>query len=144
MDQKIGYAEHGIAFVVAHVHLDHGAVGLDHHAVQCKWQRDPLIRLDAAVVVRVQKREAVGLCKRILLEVKARRVDVRAENVQALRERLLPDVREHERLAMGERPHLVACRECAPIADRLVERAVAALLGLRDDRCGACALRLVV
>ena len=61
-----------------------------------------------------------------------------------IRDRLLPDVREHERLAMGERPHLVACRECAPIADRLVERAVAALLGLRDDRCGACALRLVV
>ena len=69
---------------------------------------------------------------------------MRAENVQALRERLLPDVREHERLAMGERPHLVACRECAPIADRLVERAVAALLGQRDGGGCALAFRLVV
>lgn len=76
MWQQIGYAERRVGGVLADVHLHHLAVGGDHYAVQGQGQGCPLVVLDAAVVVGVQKREVVRLVQRVLLDVQARRVDV--------------------------------------------------------------------
>ena len=144
MDEQVGHAEHRVARVLAHPHVHHRAVLLRHHAVQRQRQRHPLVRLDAAVVVRIEVRQAVCLGERVLLEVEARRVDVRAEDVHALGKRPRAEMRQDERLAMRERPHLVARFERAPFAHRLGEAAVAARLGLRDRRGGALALGFVL
>ena len=44
-------------------------------------QRDPLVLLDAAVVMRVEQRQIARFVERVLLDVQTRAVDVRAQNV---------------------------------------------------------------
>ena len=144
MDQQVGDAEHGVVRVVAHLDVHHGAVLLGDHAVHGQRQRDPLVVLDAAVIVRVEQREPVRFVQRVLLEVEARAVDVRAQDVEARRKRLLAQLHEDERLAVCLRPHLVAGLERATLAHRVVEAEVAVLLRQRDSRRRAFALRLVV
>ena len=78
MNEQVRYAENGIALIVAHVYVHDRAVLLGDDAVHGKRERDPLIVLDAAVVVRVEKRETVALVERVLLQVEAGAVDVRA------------------------------------------------------------------
>ena len=144
VDQQVGDAEHRIVRVVAHLDVHHGAVFLRDHAVQRQRQRDPLVVLDAAVIMRIEQREPVRLVQRVLLEVEARAVDVRAQDVEPLLQRLLPEMRQDERLAVRLRPHLVAGLERAPFAHRLVKRQVAVLFRQRDGRSRALALGLVV
>ena len=72
VDQQVGDAEHRIVRVVAHLGVHHGAVFLRDHAVQRQRQRDPLVVLDAAVIMRIEQREPVRLVQRVLLEVEAR------------------------------------------------------------------------
>ena len=78
--------------------------------------------------MRVEQRESVRLVQRVLLEVEARAVDVRAQDVEPLLQRPLPEVRQDERLAVRLRPHLVAGLERAPLAHRVVEARVTVLL----------------
>lgn len=87
MGQKIGYAEYGVAGIVAHVHIDHGAVGFRHHTVKRQRQRYPLVVLDAAIVVSVKEGKPVVLVNRVLLQVQTGAVDVSAQDVQARLER---------------------------------------------------------
>ena len=112
--------------------------------MQRKGQRDPLVVLDAAVVMGVHEREPVALVQRVLLEVKARAVDVRAQDVHAGSERLRANLHQNERLAVRGRPHLVASHKRTPFARSLVERTVAMRLGQTDGGCRAFALGLVL
>ena len=130
MRQQVSHAEHGVARVLADGHRHHRAVGLRHHAVQCKRQCHPLVVLDAAVIVRVEQREAARLV-------------VCAEDVHAVGKRLGAQLHEDDRLAVRGRPHLVARLERAPFAHRLVKRLVARFLGKRDRRRRAFAFGLV-
>ena len=61
--------------------------------------RDPLVLLDAAVIVGVQVREVVLLLEGVLLDVEARAVDMGAKDVDAAREVLNADLGEDQRLA---------------------------------------------
>ena len=103
-----------------------------------------MVVLDTAVVVRVEKREAVALVERVLLQVEAGAVDVRAQDVHTLAQRVAPQLHQDERLAVGMRPNLVACGKRAPLADGVGERDVARFLGHVDGGCGAAALGLVL
>ena len=51
------------------------------NAVNGERQRDPLVLLDAAVVMRVEQRQIARFVERVLLDVQTRAVDVRAQNV---------------------------------------------------------------
>lgn len=84
MGQKVRDAEHRIVLGLADGHAHHFAVLLRDHAVQRQRPRDPLILLQPAVIVRVQIGQIAVLVERILLDVDARGVDVRAEYVHAL------------------------------------------------------------
>ena len=79
MDQEVRHAEDGVALFLADADLDDRAIFLDDDAVQSERQRDPLVLLDAAVVMRVEVSEAAVLVGRGLPDVEAARIDVRAE-----------------------------------------------------------------
>ena len=108
MGEQVGDAEDGIGLVLADDHVHDGAVLLGHDAMDGQRQGDPLVLLDATVVVGVQRDELVLLLDGVLLDVEARRVDVRAEDVDAGRERLGAHVQEHEALAAVDGVDLVA------------------------------------
>ena len=53
VNKQIGYAEHRILRVFAHVNGRNRPVLFGHHAVQRQRQRHPLVMLDAAVVMSI-------------------------------------------------------------------------------------------
>ena len=114
--QQIGDAEDGIALVLAERHRDGFSALFDDHAVQRQRHGQPLILLDAAVVVRVQIGEAVLLIEGILLDVDARGIDVRAEDVHALAHRPPAHDKGDKALVHPAAVHAVARLEGAPLA----------------------------
>ena len=142
--QKVGHAEHRVGRVVADVHLHHLAVGFGHDAVKRQRQRRPLVVLYAAVVVRVQQREVVRLVQRILLDVEARRVDVRPQDVHALGDRCGPHMYENDGLALGAGPQLAARAHRRAGGDAISQRIVAGVLSSGDGGRRALALGLVL
>ena len=144
MRQEVGNAKYRIAFVVAHVHVYHGAVSFGHHAMQGQRQRYPLVVLDAAIVMRVEEGKAVALVHGVLLQVETGAVDVGAQDVQALLQRLGADVRKDERLAVHASPHLIARLELAAFAHRFLKRLVSCSFSLGHRSGKATALGLVV
>ena len=144
MNEQVRHAENGIALVVAHIYVHDRAVLLGDDAVHGERERDPLIVLDAAVVVRVEKCEAVALVEWILLQIEAGAVDVRAQDVHAFAQGISSQLHQDERLAVGMRPHLVARGKRAPLADGVGERDVARFLSHADGGCGATPLGLVL
>ena len=143
MDEQVGDAEHGVARVFAHVHALNAAVFFRDNAVNGERKRDPLVLLDAAVVMRVEQRQIARLIERVLLDVQTRAVDVRAQNVQTVLHGAAADVRQDDGLAVQFGVYLVACGELLARGARLVERNVARLARLRDGGRHAFALGLV-
>ena len=92
----------------------------------------------------VEVGHVAGLVQRVLLEVEARRVDVRAEDGQAVLERVGAEVDEHEGLVVADGVDLVAGGELAAGGDGLVEVHVPGGLGERDRGAHALALGLVL
>ena len=78
MRQQIGHAEDRVGWIVAQRNIDHGAILLGHYAFECERQRDPLIVLDAAVIVGIEQHKIRSFVKRILLQVETRGIDMRA------------------------------------------------------------------
>ena len=144
MNEQVRHAEHGVFRVFADLHVHNAAVLLRHHAVQRQRDGDPLIVLDAAVIVRVQEGEIVGLVQRVLLHVQARAVDVRAQDVHALGERAGAQLHQNDGLAAHGCPHLVAWSKFATCGDSVVQAFVARGLGAADGRSGKLALGFVL
>ena len=144
MRQQVGYAEHRVALIVAHVHVYHRAVGLRHNAVQGQRQGYPLVVLDAAVVMGVQEGESVAFVHRVLLQVQTGAVDMGAQDVQARVQRLGADAGKNERLAVHASPHLAARLQGRACRKRFRKRLVASSFGLRYRGGKAAALGFVV
>ena len=144
VNQKIADAEHGIVLVLAHGDGHDGAVLLHDNAMQRQRNGDPLIVLDAAVIMRVQIRQTAVLIQRILLYVHARRIDVRAQNVDALFHGRLADDEEHDALAHPVGIHLVAGLQRFSMGDFVFQIRVALRLGQLHDLGHAFALGLAV
>ena len=144
MRQQIRHAKYGIVWILAQRDGHHRTVLLRHHAVQRQRQRDPLVILDAAVIMRVKQREAVGFVQGILLQVKARGIDVRTQNIQTLGQRLRAQLDQHERFAMRMRPHFVTRLQGATIADCLLERNIPSVLSCGNSSSSAFALGLIL
>ena len=81
VNEQVSDAEHGVACVFAHVHALNAAVFFRDNAMNGERQCDPLVLLDAAVVMRVEQREIARFVERVLLDIQTRAVDVRAQNV---------------------------------------------------------------
>ena len=78
--------------------LQHSAVSLRHHPMQCQGQGDPLVFLDAAIIMGIKISQAAFLIQGILLHIQAAGIYVRTQDVHALFQRLLADIEEHNRL----------------------------------------------
>ena len=132
MRKQVGHAENGVARVLANVDVHNRAVLLGNHAMQGQRRGNPLIRLDAAVVVRVQKGQLVGLVNGILLNVQARAIDVRAQDVKTGLQRLGAQLQKDDRLAVNVGPHLVAGLELGARSHQLGQGFVARFLRQLD------------
>ena len=108
MRQQIGDDKLRLIRLAADGNVDRAAVLERDGAVQLQRDRDPLVLLDAAVIVRLEIRQLRILIHWRLLEIEARRVDVRARDHTAVIERLLTEHGQHERLAAVVDIHLRA------------------------------------
>ena len=113
-------------------------------AMDGQRERDPLVLLDAAIVMRVEQGYVGVLVERVLLGVETRRVDVGAQDVEAVLERVGAEHRQDEGLAMGLGVDLVAGLELALLLDGLGERLVPGLFRHGDRGVHALALGLVL
>ena len=144
MGEEVRDAEHRVRRVFADADLD-GLARLERDdAVDSQRERDPLVLLDAAVIVRVEQSDIRVLVERVLLGVEARRVDVGAQDVEAVLERVGTEHRQDEGLAVGLGVDLVAGLELALLLDGLGERLVPGLFGQSDRGAHAFALGLVL
>ena len=82
--EKIGNIEHGIPTLIAHGYFNLFAVCLHYNSVKGKGQRNPLIFLYAAVIMRFKQGGSAGLVYGVLLYVQARGVDMAAHYVHAV------------------------------------------------------------
>ena len=108
MRQQIGDDKLRLIRLAADGNIDRAAVFERDRAVQLQRDRDPLVLLDAAVIVRLEIRQLRVLIHRRLLEIETRGVDVRARDHAAVVKRLLPEHGQHERLAAVVDIHLRA------------------------------------
>ena len=144
MDQDVRDAEDGVGRVLADDDGHDGAVLLGDDAVDGQGRGDPQRGLEATVVVGVEKRQLALLIDGVLLDVQARGVDVRAENVEALGDRGASDVEQGQRLAAGVDVELVAGLDGIACGDGLGQVAVAGRTGELDRGGHALSLGLVV
>ena len=98
MRQEVGYDKLRIGRIVADAHVDRLAVFERDHAVQLERNGDPLVFLYAAVVMGLEIRKLVAFVKRILLEVDARRIDMRTGDNAAFLKAFPADDGEHKSL----------------------------------------------
>ena len=117
MRQQIRDAEYGVPLRFADADGQHRAIDAHHHAVQRQRKRDPLVFLDAAVVLGVQVSQAVLLVEGVLLQVDAGRVDVRPEDLHALPEWALSHHEQHDGLVHPAAIHPTSGRKLAPFGD---------------------------
>ena len=144
VDQQVGDGKDRVVGLVTDVDVDGGAVLFADDAYECERGSDPVVALDAAIVVRVEISHVAGLEGGVLLEVQARRVHVGAQDVKALLERGGAQVDEHEVLAVICGVHLVAGLERAALGDHVLKIDVARLLGHLDTGLDAQAFGLVL
>ena len=144
MDEQVGDAEDGIIGVLADLHVHHAAVLLGDHAVQRQRDGDPLVVLDAAVVMGVHEGKLAGFVQRVLLDVQARAVDVRTKDVHAVGQRAGAQLYQDNGLVAHGSPHLVAGSKLAACGDGGVQAFVAGGLGAADGCGGELALGLVL
>ena len=95
MDEEVRDEKDRIVFVLADPDNDRLTALLDDHAMDRQRQCDIVIFLDPAVIMGVEIGDAGVLIQRILLHIKSGRIDMRAENVQAVLKRLCSNLKEH-------------------------------------------------
>ena len=144
MDEEISDTEHGVVRLLPERDRDCCAVFLDDNTVQGERYRHPLVLLDAAVVMRIKVRQPAVLIERILLHIKAARVDVRAEDIHAVFHRLCADMKEHNRLFHVDGVDLIPRAELRPLSDNVRQITVARRLGSAHRLLHTLALRLAV
>ena len=99
MRQKIVDIKDRIGVILTDYKLHRCAVGSRDHAVQCQCNRRPLIFFDAAVIMRFEEAQPLRLIKRMLLEIHARRIDMRGGKIHAVFKRFRPEYKCGKALA---------------------------------------------
>ena len=97
--QQVGNDELRFIRFPADADVDHVAVFQGHNAVQLQRNGDPLVLLDAAIVVGAEKAHLIGLIHGDLLQVKPGRIHMSAGDHRALAQVLAADDGQHQGLA---------------------------------------------
>ena len=115
MRQQVGDDKLRVVRFVAHAHLNlfHlPIVAHAHHAAQLERNRRPLVFLDAAVIMRFEKRHAAILIQGDGTDVYARRVEMGGGQTHALRHAFFADDGEHNTLVAVDLIELVTGLYC--------------------------------
>ena len=107
MYEKIRYKENRIVLILSYVEFDGRAVFFDDHTVKRKRDGDPLIFLDAAVIMRIKICYGAVLVQRIGLDIKPRGIYMGTEDVHAFRKRSFPDVEQSDGFVHVHRINLI-------------------------------------
>ena len=142
MDQQVGHAENGIVGVFTDLYVHDGSVLLRDYTVDRQRNRRPLVLLHAPVIVRIQVRHLSILIERDLLEVKSRRIDVRAEDADPFLELLRSDRKDRHRFLHPDCVNLVARLQGFPFLYDRLQAAVAGFLDPPRDLSHSFALGL--
>ena len=96
--QQVGNDELGFLRLPADADVDHIAVFQGHNAVQLQRNGDPLVLLDAAIVVGAEKAHLIGLIHGDLLQIQPGRIHMGAGDHRALAQVLAADDGQHQSL----------------------------------------------
>ena len=140
MNQQIRHTEHRILLVFSDHHIHNGAVFLCHNTMDRQRKRYPLIFLDSAVIMSIQIRESGILVKRILFYIHTRRIDMRAEDIHSVGQRLASDLEQHDRFLHAYCINLIPCVQRCILLNAGLKISVACLLRLAHDLCHALTL----
>ena len=97
MHQQIRNDEYRIIVFFTDMHFHLRAVFFYDDTMQGQRQRDPLILLDAAVIMGVQIRKLTVFIQRILLQIQTRGIDMGAQNMHSFLDRTIADMKQHDR-----------------------------------------------
>ena len=95
MNEQIRHAEYRVGFILADNDINDRAVFFRHYTVNGERHGNPLIFFNAAVIMRIHICKAAVFIQRVLLDIKARTVDMRSQNVHAVFQRLAADIKQH-------------------------------------------------
>ena len=130
MDQQVRHAKDRIIIILTDDNIHDCTVFFHDNAMQCKRQRNPLIFLDAAIVMRIKVSQPAVLIERILLHIEAAGVDMRAKNRKTRLQRLCTDMKEHHSLFHADCIDLIASRQFFARFDDLRKIRIACSLSL--------------
>ena len=99
MGQQVGDDKLGVARLTADNHIHHFPALQGHNAVELQGDGDPLVLLDAAVVMGLEKAHLVRLIHGDLFQVQPGRVHMGAGDHAALRQAFFADNGQHQGLA---------------------------------------------
>ena len=105
---------------------------------------DPLVLLNAAVIVGIQVGQTLVFIQRILLHVNPGRVDVGTQNVHALAHGLLADDEEHNVLLHPHPVHPVTSLELFTLGNDLIQVTESSCFGQLHSFGNALPLRFAV
>ena len=108
MDQKIRNTKNRILCFLADGQFNNSSILLRHNAMQCQRNGRPLVFLDTAVVMSIQKRHLAVLIQRILLEIQTRRINMSTQNIHTLLHRFCPDLEQYHQFFLVYRIHFIS------------------------------------
>ena len=118
MDQKIGDTEYRIILIITDIHVYNAAILLNDNTMKCHRKGNPLILLHTTIVMRIKKSKIRILIERVLLQVHARAVDVRTQNVDPFLKSLRTDDKESDCLLVIGAIYLVTSLELLALPDQ--------------------------
>ena len=86
--QVIDYI-YGVIFLFSKANIEHRSVCLGNHTVYGQRHRDPLIFLNAAIIVRFSKCQIMIFIERIRAKIESGRIQMRSDHIAAFR-RIFP------------------------------------------------------
>ena len=99
MRKQVSHAKTALVRIVAPLDVDNGSVGLYDNAMESQRNSRPLVLLETAIVVGLEKSEPVRLVQRIGLEVDSRRIDVGNRKTRTVLHAVFADYGKRDRLA---------------------------------------------
>ena len=69
MDEKVGDAENGVSWILANTYVHNTTIFKCKNTMNCQRNGDPLVLLDAAVIVGVKGCQLVAIFKWVLLDI---------------------------------------------------------------------------
>ena len=142
VNQKVGHAENRVILLFADNHIHHAAILLCYYAMESQRQGDPLIFLDAPIIMGIKISHAAILIKRLLLQIKAAGINMRPQDCHALFHGHSADIEHGNSLLHADSIYLVPRLQAFTPLNNLLQITIALFPCLTDNLLSAFTLRL--